>query len=210
MLISKKAFIDFDGTIVYIYKRYFHILNDYLKNIHNVTLNYDEYVKFKINRYKDHEIVKKTLDINISIENYHYFKLENIESPIYLQFDEVIPFTVEALLLLKEKGFFIELLSYRLCIDSLVKQLFDLNLYSLFDRITVITPSKEVNEKSNYIKDNKISNHDIIIGDSPSEIEAANNNNINGKFVESGLFTKDYVKNCDFYNNLYDAVKSIE
>lgn len=207
---NKKAFIDFDGTIVYVYKRYFNILNDYLISKHNPTMNFDEYIKLKMMRYKDHESVKKILNIDISINDYHYFKMGNLENPVYLEFDELIPYTKEALLLLKEKGFFIELLSYRLHIDSLINQLFDLKLHGFFDKITVINPSKDVNEKSNYIKINKISNQDIIIGDSPSEIEAAKINNIIGKFVESGLFTKEFVKDCDFYINLYEAVKSID
>lgn len=56
---------------------------------------------------------------------------------------------------------------------------------------------------------NKISQNDVVFGDSPIDIEAAIANGLSGYFVKTGLFTVDDVKKCTYVATLYDGVKHL-
>lgn len=206
---NKNAFIDFDGTIVFVYKKYYYILKNYVKYTYKKTFKYYDYIKLKLQGYKDHEIINKLLNIDISIENYHIYKTENLENPLFLKYDKLIPYTKKALKLLKKKGYFTELLSCRISRDLLHIQLSKFKINSYFDKVTTLIASNKKNVKADYIKLNRSSEQDIIIGDSPIEMEAARMNNICGIFVETGLFNTDSKDGFKSFENLYEAVSSL-
>lgn len=207
---KKKAFIDFDGTLIFVYKKYFNIINDFIFTNYLKNIEYDSYIRLKKSGHKDHEIVKLLLGIDIPINNYHIEKLKNLEDPKYLDFDELIPMTMHGLEMLRQKGFYIELLTYRQNRSSLIHQLKKLSLYHMFDKITTLEHNPKMNQKSLYINLEKISNQDIVFGDSPVEIEAANENMILGIFVLTGLYSLDQVPSCVSYDNFFEAVKHLK
>jgi phosphoglycolate phosphatase-like HAD superfamily hydrolase len=206
----KRAYVDFDGTIVSVFERYYKVLNDYCSSRYRININYDLYILKKRKRYKDHQIVlEEHPEIQISIDDYHRYKLDNIELECYLAYDSLFPDSIGALSLLKEKGFFVELLTYRNDKNQLEEELLRLDLTSYFDKVTCLKPEQRVNRKSEHIRMTNNHPESIVIGDSPVEIEAAIDNNITGYFVDTGLFSKDVVSTSNVFKTLYDVVKSL-
>ncbi|MFA5035825.1 MAG: HAD hydrolase-like protein [Candidatus Izemoplasmatales bacterium] len=205
----KKAFIDFDGTLVYVYKRYHAILNDYLTIYHNKKIDYKAYIDKKIMRFKDHEIVFSVHNELIDIMQYHAFKLENLENQYYLNMDELIPDIKPTLLRIKEKGYTLELLSYRNNEIELLNELKRLSIFCMFDKITALIPCSESNQKSSYISSNLCGKEDVVIGDSPTEMEAAKENGLLGIFVKTGLFSTEYNDYGLVCENINEAIDKI-
>lgn len=206
---KKIAFVDFDGTIINVYMRYYNILNDYLKWKHQNQIEYTDYIKIKLTGLKDHLIIKELLNIDIDIDNYIYFKKNRLENDDYLKQDTLIENSIEALKKLKEKEFFIEILSYRNNEKQFINQIVSFNLDKYVDRYTSIIPKLGKNLKSEYI--NKINNNklSIVIGDSMVEINAAYNNGIRGFFVKTGLSNGVNVQSHLVYEDIFNVTESL-
>ena len=68
---NKIAFVDFDGTVVDVFPRYYGILTEYLGKITNETLDFLKYKKLKRLGKKDHVIVRELLNgLEMDIHNY--------------------------------------------------------------------------------------------------------------------------------------------
>lgn len=206
---NKIAFIDFDGTIVNVYLKYFHILNDYVTMLHQVNIDCNQYLTHKLHRVKDCQIVKRLTGIDLQVDDYYKYKHQNLELPKYLDYDKLIPNTENALSMLTLKGYTIEILSNRNSSESIEYQLNKLKIKNLIDRTTVLSSTSSVLSKKEYVKNAKISECDLVIGDSPTDMDAAIGNSLIGIFVKTGLFLESDVKNCKVFESLYEAVLSL-
>lgn len=191
MTMNKTAFIDFDGTIVDVFPRYFGILTEYLREMTNEPLDFLEYKKLKRAGKKDHVIIRElTKGSEIDIDTYLKFKRENLEKFSWLRKDVLIGNPENANLKLKDMGYRIVLLTQRNNKNNLIKQLDFLNIKEIFDDVVIVKPKEGQNVKANYIR-KQYNFDDIIIGDSNVEIVASRLLNINSYFVESGLFSAE-------------------
>ncbi len=186
---DKTAYIDFDGTVVNVFPRYFKILNEYLNHDYDGQLVFENFVRQKRDGIKEHEIVKKTLGIDIDIEKYVNFKRARLEDKEYLKEDLIIGNPHKAYAKLKGLGYQVNLLSQRRKPDNLLWEISYLNLKDCFDNISTVFPTSN-NAKLEYLKD-IAKKEDIIIGDSPLDMECATELGIRGWFVESGLLKKE-------------------
>lgn len=191
MTMNKKAFIDFDGTIVDVFPRYFGILNEYIREMTYESIDFLEYKKLKRAGKKDHVIIRELAKgLEIDIDDYVKFKRENLEEFSWLRKDVLIGNPESANLKLKGMGYKIVLLTQRNNKNNLIKQLDFLNIKESFDDVVIVEPKVGQNVKASYIG-KQYSFDDIIIGDSSEEIDAARLLSINSYFVESGLFSAD-------------------
>ncbi|PYG87169.1 phosphoglycolate phosphatase-like HAD superfamily hydrolase [Ruminiclostridium sufflavum DSM 19573] len=209
---SKTAYIDFDGTVVDVMHRYHGILAEYLHVNAFLNLSFEKYCLYKRQGFKDHIIVDKIFEgFKIDIEHYVDYKRINLESNKWLKVDTVIGSPQRAYKQLNEAGFKIYLLTQRNYKERLINQVKLLNLEDSFDEYIVLMPLLGQNAKAEFLK-NKVNSGDIIIGDSPIEIECANMFDIAGFFVETGLWGKQFA-NCkvqvfENYNAVVDFLTS--
>lgn len=203
---KKTAYIDFDGTIVNVLPRYYGILATFFKEQASLYLDYDKYCFLKRQGLKDHVILQQLCEGYIlNIEQYMAYKKTNLESEEWLKRDTVIGLPHKAYKQLKKAGFKVCILTQRCYEDRLKVQIDSLNLNNSFDDIITVKPILNQNAKAIFLKD-KIGEKDIIIGDSPVEMECSHLFNIDGFFVETGLWGKQfaYHENQVFVN--YNAV----
>lgn len=206
MTMNKTAFIDFDGTIVDVFPRYYGILTEYLGKKTNKHLDFSKYKMLKREGKKDHVIVRELVEgLEIDIDDYLKFKRENLENFSWLKEDVLIGNPESTNFMLKDMGYKIVLLTQRYNENNLIKQLEFLNIKKSFDQVVMVKPRVGQNVKALYIgKQHSI--NDIIVGDSIVEIEASRMLNIKGYFVESGLFSAE---SLDVRKLIFDDYKSV-
>lgn len=188
----KTAYVDFDGTVVNVFPRYHHILKSYLNQKTSIELDYNKYCFLKRQGMKDHNIVQTICrGYNLDIEEYVKYKRLNLESEENLRKDIIIGSPEIAYKKLNKLGYKIILLTQRNYQDRLVNQVGSLNISNCFDNIIVVTPLSNINTKLEFLK-NQVNVDDIIIGDSKTEMECASVLGIEGFFVETGLWGKEF------------------
>lgn len=203
---SKTAYIDFDGTIIDVIPRYYGVLAKYLNDQASLHLDFDKYYFLKQQGLKDHIIVQKSCNgYNINIEHYVAFKKSNMEDERWLIKDTIIGSPYKAYYQLHTIGFKVCVLTQRNYKERLIDQIYSLKLENAFDDIIVVKPITNKNVKLLFLK-NKIGKKDIIVGDSPAEMECAYLLNIDGYFVETGLWAKNYVRHKTHAFVNYNAV----
>ena len=85
----KTIYIDFDGTLVNVYKRYVGILQSFLGN--DYIINEKQYIDLKKKRIYDHKIVELLFDgYKIDLKKYIDYKNNLIESKKWLAMDQLI------------------------------------------------------------------------------------------------------------------------
>lgn len=206
MRMNKTAYIDFDGTIVDVFPRYYGILNQYLSELTNEYIDFSKYKRLKRQGNKDHIIIKELAKgLVINIDEYVQFKRENLEDFSWLTKDVLIGNPVSTNKKLKNMGYKVVLLTQRNNKNNLIKQLDYLKIKESFDDIIMVKPRVGQNVKATHIA-KQYSLDDIIIGDSSVEMDASNLLNINGYFVESGLFSS---KSLGIKNLVFADYKSV-
>lgn len=188
----KTAYVDFDGTIVDVMPRYHGILEHFLKEKTPLRLEYDKYCLLKRQGLKDHIIVQQICGgFRIDIKEYVAFKRLNLEDKKWLKLDSVIGSPWKAYKQLAEMGFRVCFLSQRNYEKRLIDEIHSLQLEDAFDELIVVNTSPHCNMKAIVLRD-RVYDNDIIIGDSPVEMECANMLGIKGFFVETGLWDKKF------------------
>lgn len=191
---KKTVYVDFDGTVVDVWERYYGITQDYVSSLgSDVLIDFEKYKKLKRNRLKDHEIIKCLAEVDIDINSYMSFKLEELEKRYRLKADIVIGNPLHAYQTLRTAGYEVKLLTQRYNKENLIWEINYLRLQNAFDELIVVKPRKHENVKLKYLKE-RVGKHDVIIGDSPAEMECGRILGITGIFVKSGLFSRDIVK----------------
>lgn len=176
--------IDFDGTLVDIWNRYYTVFNDFWK-ISSLTL--EEYKYLKREYELDSAIIKHLLgEIDAgTFERYKAFKGEHLEDMAYLKLDSLI--------VQKERlsSFFSEndaiILTIRTNKSNLIKQLNNLDIKGLAEKIIILDnngkQTKKIWVENNIGKD--ISK--IVIGDSEMDLYIGELENTRVILVETGL-----------------------
>jgi len=200
---NRTVFVDFDGTIVDVFPRYYGILSSYLEKYTDKKMDYDTYRKMKKAGNKDNQIVEKILGIKIDIMDYLSYKSEMLEDPRWLKKDIVFGDPKDAYDKLKEIKYNVVLLTQRNKEDNFYRQINDLKIRNCFDDLVILKPCIGRNVKTDYISAH-YHKENIVIGDSKTEIEAAKMLNIEGYFVETGLFSSCYVGIKEFIFDNYN------
>ena len=177
-----KYIIDFDGTIVDVWERYYKIFIDFF----NLKLSLEEYIKLKRKYSNDQELIENLKLNNFDINEYFGFKKKNLEKPEYLKKDKLIV-RKEKLNEIKNRED-ICIMTIRRNKEELFEQLKFLNLYELKEKFFVLKP-KNVETKKNFILENKEIFADFIfsVGDAETDLEIGTLDFAKNFFVETGL-----------------------
>lgn len=207
---NNTVYFDFDGTIVDVFPRYYGVLSSYVEKITDQELDFTLFKTFKRSGMKDHQIVNCIIpDIKFDIEEYLTFKRNELENLDWLYKDTIIGDFNDAYVKLKAKGYKIVLITQRNNKQNLFQQVKLLELVKYFDDIVVVKPRAGANVKIDYLKE-KVCADDVIIGDSKVEIEVANKLNISGYFVNTGLFSSEFLaineRVFDNYNSVVNYI----
>lgn len=182
----KRAFVDFDGTIVEVYDRYLKILNDFLRT-QNIGLIEDRrrYIELKKIKRKDHLIVQEILGSVFDIELYVEFKRKRLEDPTYLALDRLIGDPSRSYSKMKEIGFEVIVVSKRNRVKELSREIDSFGV-KFCDEVICVSPIQGKNAKYERLRGIARSG-DLIIGDSAEDVQAGRLLGIDCYFVRSGL-----------------------
>lgn len=201
------VYVDFDGTIVDVFPRYYIVLNRFLNNYYGRGIDYQTFYIEKRNGEKEHIIVKKNLKINLDIEAYLQYKKEKLEEKENLKIDRFIGKPFETYQYIKSKGFDVIVLSQRRNKENFEWQLQELKYRMFCDEAICLYPQSQGNAKLAFLE-GRAEAGDIIIGDSQIEMECSKKLGISGCFVNTGLFSSVAVGVEKAYNNYDEAVRT--
>jgi phosphoglycolate phosphatase-like HAD superfamily hydrolase len=162
-------FLDFDGTIVDVWKRYHAIFC----NFYEIDLDLELYKERKKAFQNDYYLAEMFADTT-RFDDYKKYKRDNLENVDYLKLDS---------LLLKNKYISsYNILTYRNNPNNLFLQLDYLELKVNISNVIILNP--ENTTKKDYLSSFLSA---VIVGDSESEYDCAENRKINVFLVKTGL-----------------------
>lgn len=199
--------LDFDGTIVDVYERYFNIFNDFWK-IDDLSLK--DYIDTKKKLEYDN-IILKHLSRDFSESEYllyKKFKKKYLEDEQYLKYDNLI-INENSMKLIKAN--YSILITIRRNKINLIKQLELLEIRDIFNEIIILEPNND-KTKYNYFKAQNISMKDcIVIGDSNTDLEISRLSPLKTFFVDSGLKSRRILldfENIEISKNINEIFKN--
>lgn len=199
------VFIDFDGTVVDVWKRYYGIFSSYIEKLDMDSVSIESFIAKKRKGLKEHEIVNPKDLVDFNIGDYVLHKQERLESVDWLKEDNVIEGVRESISELKTLRFQCVLVTQRRVKENLFKQLCDLNLINVFDEIIVVTPLPTGNAKIEALSAKTIEGG-YFIGDSRIDKECAEFYGLPYFHVDTGLSDIE----CENkYSNLPFAIDAI-
>ena len=172
-------FFDFDGTLVDVWERYYHV---FVTAGGFTSVGYDTYVQLKKNFIKD-DLVAEQLHFTLA-STYYAEKKKLLERPDFLKLDTPL-IDVDTLL-----DFFIRfpcrILTIRRSPNAFFEQLKNLGLSAISEKSIVLQPELGVS-KYEYLAVNYGAEENIIIGDAVSEYETSQLKNMKVILVRTGL-----------------------
>lgn len=205
---TNTIYIDFDGTIVDVYERYFGVLQSFINKTSPGQMHFNSFIKLKKSGLKDHEVANKLTGINdFNIEKYVKYKTSHIESLNWLSKDKLIGNFEQFVSKCHDMDYNISLLTQRRNPTNLQIQLEKFNIHNLFKDIIVVTPKDGQNVKYEYLREIVHSKSGaIIIGDSNEEINAGNILGLRTFHVQTGLYDSSGISENTYFLNRYDDV----
>lgn len=176
--------IDFDGTLVDVWNRYYAVFNDFW-DIKDFGLT--EYKYYKQKYQFDDLIIRKIVGLvsNKDYLEYKCFKKEKLEELKYLMLDELIV-SREWIkdFLLNQNSIILTIRNNR---ENLIKQLNYLNISFIADKVVTLK-NKGIYTKNHWVKENiDIDEPKVIIGDSEIDFKIGLLDNTIVCLVETGL-----------------------
>lgn len=204
-----KIFLDFDGTVVNVFNRYYSIFRDFWGDF--ATL--EEFIKIKKLFPKDRDIAEKYFTFSDEkFKNYLKFKRENLENPSYLSFDtiNIDPHSLKKIF----AEYDISIFSCRKNIESFKFQSKNLDI-NFVTKKTIITAPNGQTAKLDWFKKSSFDEF-IMIGDSEVDMAAGIIPGCKTLFVKNGLrdlsVIPDHISPYKAYNDineLFDDIKNI-
>ncbi|MCL2184482.1 MAG: hypothetical protein FWB86_01320 [Treponema sp.] len=162
-------FLDFDGTIIDVWKRYYKIFCDFYK----IDIDFELYKNEKRKYKSDFLLTEKYANIALFNE-YKIYKKNNLENIDFLKLDTVILYNNDI------SNF--KILTFRNNYNNLLLQIDYLDLKINLNNIICLDP--KITTKKKYLMS---FNDVIIVGDSESEYECSENENTTVFLVKTGL-----------------------
>jgi len=185
-------FLDLDGTILDVSKRYYNVHNDLMKSLKLTPMKRNEYLQSKRNKIPERDLVGSK-DPR-TIERYLTRRSRLIESRRYLRLDEPFSGVLKTLAKIGDENHLI-LVTLRKSRRNLKEQLKKLEIASFFDQIPTFR-GRSCKEggicKAKLIK-NYCAQSDlpsIVVGDTEDDLEAAKSLGLKAVAVSNGLREK--------------------
>ncbi|WP_066021820.1 MULTISPECIES: HAD hydrolase-like protein [Clostridium] len=182
---KRKCFIDFDGTIVSnkirLYKFFIDNIDEKYKNV----LTIDEFWSLKRMGINEIDWLNKMYDSRLDKKKWNKLKKSKIESLDYLRYNKIFEFSRSSLEKLS-KRFELILVTRRSNTENFLYEIKSLKIKDIFYDILILEHGDR--NKSSIIQSKyKVNSNDIIIGDTEDDIKAAEELNIKGILVQSGI-----------------------
>ena len=178
------CFLDFDGTLVSNQYRLYQFFINNIPKDHKDVLSANEFWNLK--RMGIHEIdwVNHIYHLDLSAEKWNKKKKKEIETIEYLRYDKLFDFTIQALNKLGKSHNLI-LISRRSKKENLLREIKWLGLIDFFDNIHILPHGSE--DKGSIISDYKLSENDMLIGDTEDDFMAGVSLGLRSYMVLSGI-----------------------
>ncbi len=200
MKIYDSIFIDLDGPILDGKYRHYNCYRDIIKKFGGVPLDIETYWEMKRER-KDLKVILSYSNINASSENFKELWIQNIEEDSYLKYDKLKPEIINSILRFKTKADNIYLVTMRSNEKNLFKQLDNLRLSHLFDKIVICNYIK--NQSKYSLLKNEPRTNAIFIGDTEVDLEAARLLNVKFIGIINGLRNSNFFIGEETCEELY-------
>lgn len=196
---KKIIFIDLDGTVLDVSERIYRLYCDILKKYKKRILSKRKYLNLKRQRKPVKEILAKTkaIDIFLKFQKEWEKKIENYN---YLKLDKISSLNRKKILSLKNQ-YKLVLVTLRNHPRRLFRQLKEMNIDKIFDKVLVIRERDPVNKRDKWklkvraIKKYKNFNkNSVIIGDTETDILAGKRLGIKTVAVANGMRDKKFLK----------------
>lgn len=205
---TRRVYLDLDGTVINIFFRYCGVLNEYLSRYSKKSVGLDIYKIAKRAGMSESEIAFKYANTIIDVEHFKAYRRKRLEDLDWLNTDILILNVELAKQMIREFDLRMELLTLRRNKENCIVQLKWLNIFDIFSEIHILSPNESENPKFDYIKAIN-SKGNFIIGDSPLDMACSKQNGCTGLFVDSGLFEKPQFYDGIIYRDVNDALKVI-
>jgi len=188
-------FLDFDGTILDVSKRFYWVYQDILSAEKHNPLGEEEYLSLIRSGWKTKEILSETYDPNF-IKFFHKERIRRIESKEYLEMDKLIYSDVKNLLSRIRENNQIYLITLRNNQENLSEQLKKFRLDKSFDGIFTGNMFGDYTEKTKLIRGEikYTSRKDMIVGDTETDIRCGKEMGVRTVGVLSGLRNKQFIE----------------
>lgn len=209
MKISKYAFIDLDGTLVNSKLRHQQVLRDVLEVYDRGNLDIQDLMDYKEKGFSTRDYLIKILLLEEDVAKKVAIKWgEKIEQEKYLKMDFWYQDALLFLQTLRAKGWKNIVLTARNNVDGVLKFIEKSDHIAYIDDIVVVKAENPVFEKERIIE--KYSGIKIIIGDTETEYNVAENLSMQSFILNRGFRNKHFWGNIETYDTLYDIVKLIQ
>jgi phosphoglycolate phosphatase-like HAD superfamily hydrolase len=201
-----RVFLDFDGTVVNVFRRYHALLTDFWGD----CVSLEDYVVLKRQKPHDRQLLQTLLQFSDDeFSRYLRFKREKMETRDYLTKDEL---NINPSLL---RDFFdqfdMSVLSVRRSARSAHDQYADLGLEFLVETADILPPAGSATKRS-WIERSH-SEPFVMIGDSEVDMAAGSLTNGKGFFVENGLRSivtiPAKIRPCSVFPNIEAALSAL-
>lgn len=182
-----RILLDFDGTIVDLWQRYYRVFCD-INECQNVSLQ--NYIKIKRQFVRD-ENVAKELGIHLK-ENYFSDKRKLLEEPKYLNMDVPLITTNKLLEFVSNNP--VNILTCRRNKHKLFLEMKRLGMGELIDRTIVLNPDDIT--KKEWIDYYCCCESVIVVGDGTADFETRKCRNVKVFMVNTGLMKIEELSDC--------------
>lgn len=192
-----KLFLDFDGTIVDVSSRHYRVYTEALAGVNGTPLTKAEYWQLKRNRVNWPDILTRS-DVAEDLQPaFMEAFISLIENPEMLKLDLVIGDVFQTLkgLSAKHELFLVSLRRHQ---DRLEKQVTELGLAPYFMKIiSGHTEYKGYDLKVEIISDLKTDESGVVVGDTETDVRAAQALSLISVAVVSGIREEEYLRSLN-------------
>lgn len=192
---KKQIIVDLDGTLLDNKFRHYACYADILNSLGMNVLTIEEFWNLKRQAQPVYSVLEKT-NAQSKVKKFTDEWLDGIENNKYLEKDLVHDGVFDVLNFLKEKNFYLALVTMRNDRQRLIEQLKYLGLYDFFDVVVSIGREQKLS-KSDAVKKYLNSNNvfELWVGDTEQDIESARLLGIKMCAVTNGIRDREFIGN---------------
>lgn len=191
-------FFDLDGTLIDTSRKHFQAHKHAAMISGIASVPFAKYWSQKRNKIAEEKII--CASSKRIFNNYEKIRIDNLEKKEFLRNDVLFPWVIKLLRSLRLSGNKIYLVTTRRNKKTAKDELKYLKIADLFDKLLIGFEKDPVKSKVKLIKNIRVKENDLIIGDTEVEIIVAKKLNLNCVSVYSGIRTRELLmaKSPDF------------
>lgn len=198
-------YFDFDGTLVDVWQRFYHIFKDASRI---PEISFEDYVQAKKQIVRDADVASH---LGASLpEDYWTRKREMLEAPEYLAYDRLL-LPAERICSFFE-DYECRILTNRRNPEAFKAQLSALGLEPLLEKCVVLNPDNK-KSKAQYLREKHPNEQVCLVGDAEAEAQAAETGAVRVVLVRTGLRTPESIPcadKCEIIDSVSDFMNAFK